>query len=154
MARRLAGVRRVTLSVPGVLLEEKGAEELDESASVRQDAAGEGGGWHVHPPTQGRMNKPLCCCALLARHAAGVDATLAWGCSNMMQARSMPCPPAAELVRQIAARADCYLMCHVSDDIGEALVRGALEHAGITGSGPGQVPPHRCVGWSGVKLLG
>ncbi|KAI7838841.1 hypothetical protein COHA_007455 [Chlorella ohadii] len=87
VARRLAGVRRVTLSVPGVLLEEKGAEELDESATVRQDAA--------------------------------------------------------ELVRQIAGRADCYLMCHVSDDIGEALVRGALEHAGVTGSRPGQVPLHR-----------
>lgn len=41
-----------------------------------------------------------------------------------------------------AAR-DLYLLCHVSDDIGEALVRGALEHAGVTGAAPGQVPPHR-----------
>lgn len=62
-------------------------------------------------------------------------------CTNLLAFAS---PPAAELVRQMSGRADCYLMCHVSDDIGEALVRGALEHAGVTGSRPGQVPPHRC----------
>lgn len=53
----------------------------------------------------------------------------------------MPC---AALVREVArATYDLYLLCHVSDDIGEALVRGALEHAGVTGAAPGQVPPHR-----------
>ena len=49
----------------------------------------------------------------------------------------------AELARQVARTADLYLLCHVSDDVGEAVVRGALEHAGLLGSQPGQVPPHR-----------
>lgn len=40
VARQLAGVRRVTMSVPGVLLEESEAEQLDESASVRAGVAG------------------------------------------------------------------------------------------------------------------
>ncbi|PSC74149.1 Peroxisome biogenesis 22 [Micractinium conductrix] len=87
VARRLAGVRRVTLSVPGVLLEESSPDELEESANV--------------------------------------------------------CAGAAELVCELARRADLYLMCHVADDIGEAVVRGALEHAGVTGSQRGQVKPHR-----------
>lgn len=43
----------------------------------------------------------------------------------------------------MARAADLYLMCHVGDDLGEALVRGALEHAGIVGAGLGQVAPHR-----------
>lgn len=34
-------------------------------------------------------------------------------------------------------------MCYVSSDVGQAVVTGALEHAGVTGAGPGQVPPHR-----------
>lgn len=54
-------------------------------------------------------------------------------------------PCAAELVCELARRADLYLMCHVADDIGEAVVRGALEHAGVTGSQRGQVKPHRRV---------
>lgn len=43
VARRLAGVRRVTLSVPGVLLEESSPDELEESANVCAGAAGAGG---------------------------------------------------------------------------------------------------------------
>ena len=50
---------------------------------------------------------------------------------------------AAALVRDISRTADVYLMCHVADDVGEAAVRGALEHAGLLGSSPGQVAPHR-----------
>ncbi|KAL4424243.1 hypothetical protein ABPG75_001544 [Micractinium tetrahymenae] len=89
VARRLAGIRCVTLSVPGVLLEESSPAELEESASVRAGAA--------------------------------------------------------DLVREVARVARVYLMCHVSDDIGEAVVRGALEHAGLLGANPGQVPPHRAL---------
>ena len=40
VARRLAGVRRLTLSVPGVLLEESSPGELEESASALPGAAG------------------------------------------------------------------------------------------------------------------
>jgi len=34
-------------------------------------------------------------------------------------------------------------VCQVSDDVGEALVSGALESAGVSGTGRGQVLPHR-----------
>lgn len=40
VARRLAGMRCVTISLPGVLLEESSPAELEESASVRPGAAG------------------------------------------------------------------------------------------------------------------
>lgn len=44
----------------------------------------------------------------------------------------------------LAAAADLFLIAQVSDDVAEAAVRGALEHAGIVGTGGrGQVPPHR-----------
>ncbi len=36
-----------------------------------------------------------------------------------------------------------YVITHVEDDIGEATVRGALEAAGLVGSRPQQIPPHR-----------
>lgn len=39
-----------------------------------------------------------------------------------------------------------YLLAHVEDDIGEAVVRGALEHAGLVGPAAGQLPPHRQAG--------
>ena len=54
----------------------------------------------------------------------------------------------AALAREVArcCSAGLYLMCQVADDVGEAVVRGALEHAGLLGTAPGQVPPHRCVG--------
>jgi hypothetical protein len=41
VSRRLAGIKRVTMSVPGVLLQESSPGDLDESASVRTDAVGE-----------------------------------------------------------------------------------------------------------------
>ena len=159
VARRLAGVRRVTLSVPGVLLEQRGAEELDENASVQQGAAGGAcDGWHAAGraasisyaaargpglvmPCPGAPAAGTGASAALAAHARLPTSSACHPC----QLAAAPAPhPLAELVRHIAARADCYLMCHVDDDIGEALVRGALEHAGVTGSGPGQVPTHRC----------
>ena len=36
-----------------------------------------------------------------------------------------------------------YVITHVEDDVGEATVRGALEAAGLVGSRPQQIPPHR-----------
>jgi hypothetical protein len=40
--------------------------------------------------------------------------------------------------------AQVYLLAHVEGDIGEAVVRGALEHGGLVGPAAGQLPPHRC----------
>jgi hypothetical protein len=36
-----------------------------------------------------------------------------------------------------------YILCQVSDDIGEAAVRAALEFSGIMGSNQGQIPSQR-----------
>lgn len=41
-------------------------------------------------------------------------------------------------------RHDVFLLCHVDDDIGEAVVIGALEHCGLVGeSKHDQIPAHR-----------
>ncbi|GIL88166.1 hypothetical protein Vretimale_14083 [Volvox reticuliferus] len=37
---------------------------------------------------------------------------------------------------------DVYLIAHVEDDVGEAVVTGALEAAGVLGKGPGQIKQH------------
>ncbi|KXZ43707.1 hypothetical protein GPECTOR_82g241 [Gonium pectorale] len=86
IAATLAGAKRVTLSLPGVLLLESSPSQLQESATVRPDAG--------------------------------------------------------ELLRELAMLTDVYLIAHVADDVGEALATGALEAAGLLGSGPGQVRPH------------
>ena len=85
---RLQGVRRVVISVPGVLLEEWGPGELQEGASLRRGAGA--------------------------------------------------------LLRELAGAAECYLIAHVADDIGQAVVTGALESAHLLGGGGGgRVPAHR-----------
>ncbi len=48
-------------------------------------------------------------------------------------------PDAAAVVREIARGANVYILAHVTDDIGEATVRGALEAGGLIGSSTGQV---------------
>lgn len=51
---------------------------------------------------------------------------------------------AAEALRALLDRGlDVYLLAHVASDVGEAVVRGALEAEGLLGAGPGQVSPHR-----------
>ena len=87
VARRLAGVSRLTLSVPGLLLEEWEPAELGESARVRAGAA--------------------------------------------------------DALRHAARCAEVFLLAQVDDEVGEATVSGALEHAGLVGRGAGQVPRHR-----------
>jgi hypothetical protein len=83
----LGGVRRVTVSVPGVLLQQ-------------------------------------------------------WECSDLRDAANAR-PGAAAIVRELARAAEVFLLAHVPDDVGAALVAGALEAAGVLGGGPGQVPPQR-----------
>ncbi|KAG2447794.1 hypothetical protein HYH02_007251 [Chlamydomonas schloesseri] len=86
VAAQLAGAKRVTISIPGVLLAECTPAQLQESASVR--------------------------------------------------------PEVAEAVREMARVSDVYLLAHVEDDVGEAVVAGSLEAAGLLGPGPGQVAAH------------
>ncbi|GLC44816.1 hypothetical protein PLESTB_001210800 [Pleodorina starrii] len=86
VAAQLSGVKRVTLSVPGVLLAESTPTQLQESATVR--------------------------------------------------------PEAVEVLQEMSRVSDVYLLAHVEDDVGEAVVTGALEAAGLLGSGPGQIRQH------------
>ena len=52
-------------------------------------------------------------------------------------------PGAAETLRELSACATVCIMAHVASDIGEAVVKGTLEAAGVVGPGQGQVPQHR-----------
>ncbi|KAG1678379.1 hypothetical protein FOA52_015145 [Chlamydomonas sp. UWO 241] len=49
------------------------------------------------------------------------------------------------MVREMALLADVHLISQVADDVGQVLVEGALEAAGVVGIDKGQVPPHRCL---------
>ena len=52
-------------------------------------------------------------------------------------------PEAVEVVKEMARTCDVFLIAHVEDDIGQAVVTGALEAADLLGNKPGQVKPHR-----------
>ena len=56
-----------------------------------------------------------------------------------MQEGAILRPEAAEVVREVARAARVYIIAHVSDDVGEATVRGACEAGGLVGCAPGQV---------------
>ena len=91
VAKRMEGMSKVTVSVLGLLVEEKCAEEL------------------------------------------------------MMQGAT-PIPAGIAVVKDmLVCRKDVYLICHVQDDVGEAIVLGALEHHGLIGESEHQVPVHRVI---------
>lgn len=92
---KLQGIRRVTLSVPGVLVAESSTVQLQEAATAL--------------------------------------------------------PEAVACAREIARMADTYLLAQVSDDIGQAVVLGALEAADLIGTASGQVKPHRILFCSTVE---
>ncbi|PNH04545.1 Peroxisome biogenesis protein 22 [Tetrabaena socialis] len=87
VAAQLTGVKRVTLSLPGVVFAESTPRELQESATSRG-------------------------------------------------------APVLEVLGEMCRVSDLYLIAHVEDDVGEAVVTGSLEAAGLVGPGPGQVKPH------------
>ena len=91
VAKRLKGMSKVTVSVLGLLVEERCAEEL------------------------------------------------------MMQGAT-PIPAGISVVKDmLVCKKDVYLICHVQDDVGEAVVLGALEHHGLIGESEHQVPVHRVI---------
>jgi hypothetical protein len=47
------------------------------------------------------------------------------------------------LITELASYADTYVIAHVLDDVGQAVVTGALEAAGVLGSSAGQIKPHK-----------
>jgi hypothetical protein len=73
--------------------------------------------------------------------AAGV-LTEEWDAADWTEGATLR-PGVAELLRELARAADVYVIAHVADDVGQALVTGALEAADLLGPGPGQVRPHK-----------
>lgn len=62
-----------------------------------------------------------------------------------LQAGATLRPEASQLLRNLAKSTDVYLITHVLDDVGQAVVLGCLESAGLLGHGPGQVKPHKAL---------
>lgn len=85
----LPGIKTVTISAPGVLLEEWDPEKFEEGAIVKPDAA--------------------------------------------------------EIVKELASGMHVYILAHVGSDVGEAVIRAALETSNILGPGIRQLPPHRLI---------
>lgn len=84
---QLAGVKRLTVSTPGVILSEWQAMDLQSGATLR--------------------------------------------------------PEAVEILGNLARSTDVYLITQVVDDVGQAVVQGCLEAAGVLGFGPGLIKPHK-----------
>jgi len=49
---------------------------------------------------------------------------------------------AVDVLRELAACTDTYIITQVQDDIGQAVMLGSLEAAGLVGTAPGQLLPH------------
>ncbi|KAL6782272.1 hypothetical protein ACKKBG_A06185 [Auxenochlorella protothecoides x Auxenochlorella symbiontica] len=63
--------------------------------------------------------------------------------ANALEDSASVMPSMIPLVLELARRVNLYALAHVASDVGEATVRGALEHAGLLGPNHGQLPPHR-----------
>ena len=62
---------------------------------------------------------------------------------NALQEEATLTPSAAEVLRELCACTTVCILAHVAGDVGEAVVKGTLEAAGLVGPGQGQVPEHR-----------
>lgn len=64
-----------------------------------------------------------------------------WASTDLQEGATLR-PAAVEVLRELAACSDTYVLTQVQDDVGQAVVLGALEAAGLVGCAPGQVLPH------------
>jgi hypothetical protein len=64
-----------------------------------------------------------------------------WASTDLQEGATLR-PAAVEVLREVAGCADTYVITQVQDDVGQAVMLGALEAAGLVGPGPGQVLPH------------
>jgi len=107
------GIRAITISAPGVLLEEQTPESFSEGATILPNAI-------------------ATLQAALLKEAGVVGVTSG-------QHRDIDSSSSSSIL----ANADVYILCQVSDDIGEAAVRAALEFSGLMGSNQGQIQSQR-----------
>lgn len=49
---------------------------------------------------------------------------------------------AVDVLKEVCSCADTYIITQVQDDVGQAVLTGSLEAAGLIGSQPGQLRPH------------
>lgn len=64
-----------------------------------------------------------------------------WASTDLQEGATLR-PAAVEVLRELAACCDTYVLAQVQDDVGQAVMLGALEASGLVGCGPGQVLPH------------
>ena len=137
VSRELMGVRQLTISAPGVLLEEWTPAELQVGPRVCvSDQV-----WRMQACNEFAVQRKCHACSLRKRFnvAPGLDAR---GVGVLQDSATLRAG-AGTVVREMCRLAAVYIIAHVEDDVGEATVRGALEAGGIVGDGPGQIRPHR-----------
>lgn len=126
--------------------EEAGPAQIDQpSTSKAAQASSSGQG--PAPATAA----PSSAAALVARRLRSVNRVtvcapgvlLQESTADELSESATPIPAAVAALLEAARYAEVFLLAHVADDIGDALVRGALEYAGVVGQEPGQVPPQR-----------
>ena len=116
---RLGGARVVTVSVPGLLLEEWEPEELEVCVSGREREK-------CAPPPHTRQSTHNFLPQLFSLSSSFQSgATLRLGVASALRSLSSAVPGGV------------YLVARVSGDIGEAAVRAALEAGGVVGGGRG-----------------
>eukprot|EP00879_Flechtneria_rotunda_P003187 GHRR01003410.1.p2 GENE.GHRR01003410.1~~GHRR01003410.1.p2 ORF type:complete len:268 (+),score=79.02 GHRR01003410.1:825-1628(+) len=64
-----------------------------------------------------------------------------WSSNDLQEGASLR-SKAVDIIKEVCACADTYIITQVQDDVGQAVVAGSLEAAGLIGSQPGQVKPH------------
>lgn len=64
-----------------------------------------------------------------------------WASTDLQEGVTLR-PAAVDVLREVAACADTYIITQVQDDVGQAVMLGSLEAAGLVGTLPGQLPPH------------
>jgi hypothetical protein len=64
-----------------------------------------------------------------------------WASTDLQEGATLR-PGAMDILKEIASCADTYIVTQVQDDVGQAVVLGTLEAAGLIGVKQGQILPH------------
>lgn len=64
-----------------------------------------------------------------------------WASTELQEGATLR-PAAVDILREVASCSDAYVITQVQDDVGQAVMLGALEAAGLVGTAQGQILPH------------
>eukprot|EP00775_Hariotina_reticulata_P003151 gene3151-3428_t len=67
--------------------------------------------------------------------------TQEWSALELQEGATLR-PEAVEILKEVCTCADTYVICQVHDDVGQAVMTGSLEAAGLLGNQPGQLRQH------------